>query len=438
MLALAVAAYAIVSSAATATRRPISSASAFRLPSAAQCVSGRTLTVRLRRVPGVRWRNATVKIDGKRVETIAPRQAGKPVRLLRLPRRRFVLSLKAKAADGRTVTARRTYRPCGAASPREVASQLGALADSPATRSALRDLSDAVSSPAVTRFTQSVVAQYGAELPAFDKQLLDLTSLLEHPQNQKLFDALRAGRRLTHAQAKRLASLRADVRKNPAIVQLTAAGRRLQKHPAELASALKAAIDQPPSPSISSTGDPDFDPAASSLSRALNTAPQKALADRTRKILSGPGAVAFVQTLPPLLVASLAPPISARAAGITCRTDFALTKLKVLWDVGKDVTDYLLISRFLTISDFLAPAFTNDVAGLVKKFTTDQDLGTHIYAAYQTFRPVSLVLCRAGDSIVAGTTQSYAVEGVGFEGQDVGPVRGARLSIIPDGSCDAF
>ena len=403
-MAVAAALWTVAPSTATATRRPILAATAFRLPSAAQCVSGRTLTVRLRRVPGVRWRQAIVRIDGKRVKTIAPRQVGKPVTLSRLPQRRFVLSLKAKAADGRTAAARRTYRTCRG----QVASQFGALANSPAARAALRDLSKAVSSPAVTSFTKSVVAQYGDQLPVFDKQLIDLASQLASPRDQKLFDAVRAGHRLTRAQAKQLASLKRSINANPAIVQLTAAGRRLQANPAELAAAIKAAIAPPPSQTISSTGDPVFDPAASTLTQALNAAPQKALADQTRKILSGPGAVEYVKSLPPLLLGFLAPQISAQAAAITCRTGPNLIRAKAVVDVASDVTTLLALGIFSAARSILPFwARIGLVGDLFGNIPTYESLVPDIYSAVQTFRPLSLVLCRSGDSIVVGTEQTY-------------------------------
>ena len=45
--------------------KPISAGSAFVLPPVTQCVKGRQLTVRIRKLPGVRFVSAVVKIDGK-------------------------------------------------------------------------------------------------------------------------------------------------------------------------------------------------------------------------------------------------------------------------------------------------------------------------------------------------------------------------------------
>jgi hypothetical protein len=95
-----------------AKRKPISAASAFVLPSTAQCVSGRQLTIQLHKLPHVRWIDATVKVNGRRVLTIAHSRIDAAVKLTGLPTGAFVLSITAKTSDGRSVTATRTYRSC--------------------------------------------------------------------------------------------------------------------------------------------------------------------------------------------------------------------------------------------------------------------------------------------------------------------------------------
>jgi peptidylprolyl isomerase len=81
-------------------------AEAFSLPSANRCVMRRRLTLRLRAGD---WESATVRVDGRRVARVT--RAGR-IRLTDLPRRRFVLTIRATASDGRTARAERTYQPC--------------------------------------------------------------------------------------------------------------------------------------------------------------------------------------------------------------------------------------------------------------------------------------------------------------------------------------
>ena len=111
---LATSAFASVNDTASVNHRPapISAGEAFALPSTQKCVSGRQLIITVRSVAHVTWRVVTVDVNGKRFETIKRAQIGKPVRLIRLPAGRFVVSISAKTTTGRSVTATRTYRPC--------------------------------------------------------------------------------------------------------------------------------------------------------------------------------------------------------------------------------------------------------------------------------------------------------------------------------------
>jgi len=92
--------------------RPISASAAFVLPSARRCVSARTLTIQVRSLRHVQWASATVKVNGRRFKVIKRSQLRAPVKLTGLPKIEFVLSVTARAGDGRSVTATRTYRPC--------------------------------------------------------------------------------------------------------------------------------------------------------------------------------------------------------------------------------------------------------------------------------------------------------------------------------------
>ena len=94
----------------------IAPSAAFRLPSAHKCVKRRrTLKVRVRSVPGVRFTSATVRLRGKhadRITNVSAAKLGKPVTLRHLPKGKFTVTVTAKATDGRKVTLRRTYHSC--------------------------------------------------------------------------------------------------------------------------------------------------------------------------------------------------------------------------------------------------------------------------------------------------------------------------------------
>jgi hypothetical protein len=91
---------------------PISAGAAFVLPPAGTCVSGHQLSIALRKVAHVTWRSATVKVNGRVVRTLSRTELAAGVTLHHLPSRRFVVSISAKATDGRRVTATRTFSAC--------------------------------------------------------------------------------------------------------------------------------------------------------------------------------------------------------------------------------------------------------------------------------------------------------------------------------------
>ncbi|HUB36537.1 MAG TPA: hypothetical protein VL972_06905 [Solirubrobacteraceae bacterium] len=91
----------------------ISPTRAFSLPPASkQCVSRRRFTIHVRTLPGVTWVSAVIKINGRRVKTLGRSHITALVDLVGLPKGTFVLSITARASDGRTVTGTRTYHTC--------------------------------------------------------------------------------------------------------------------------------------------------------------------------------------------------------------------------------------------------------------------------------------------------------------------------------------
>ena len=95
-----------------ATPKAISAVAAFSLPSAKQCVSRRKFTIHVRKLPGITWTSAVIKINHKRVKTLGRAHITALVNLVGLPKGTFVLSITAKASNGQTVTGTRTYHTC--------------------------------------------------------------------------------------------------------------------------------------------------------------------------------------------------------------------------------------------------------------------------------------------------------------------------------------
>ncbi len=90
----------------------IKSAAAFSLPAAKTCASRRAFSIRIRKVPGVTFVKATVKVNGKQVKAIKRARISAPVDLKGLPKGSFTVSITATASDGRTVTGKRVYKTC--------------------------------------------------------------------------------------------------------------------------------------------------------------------------------------------------------------------------------------------------------------------------------------------------------------------------------------
>jgi methionine-rich copper-binding protein CopC len=86
----------------------------FVLPSAKRCVSRRRFTIHVRKVAGITWAGAVIKINHRRVKTIARKRIGAVVNLRSLPKGTFALSITATSTDGRKVTGTRTYHTCAA------------------------------------------------------------------------------------------------------------------------------------------------------------------------------------------------------------------------------------------------------------------------------------------------------------------------------------
>ncbi len=91
---------------------PIPASQALSLPSSKKCVSHRRFAIHVRKLAGVTWARAVVKVRGKRVKTVRRPRITAPVNLTALPKGTFKVSITATATDGRTATGTRTYHTC--------------------------------------------------------------------------------------------------------------------------------------------------------------------------------------------------------------------------------------------------------------------------------------------------------------------------------------
>lgn len=94
------------------SHKPISAAAAFSLPSAKQCVSHREFTIHVRKLRGITWVSAVIKINHKRIKTLGRAHITALVNLVGLPKGTFVLSITAKASNGQSAAGTRTYHTC--------------------------------------------------------------------------------------------------------------------------------------------------------------------------------------------------------------------------------------------------------------------------------------------------------------------------------------
>lgn len=130
---------------------PIPPGEAFKLPSTKTCVRARTLTFSVRDVTS--WRTVTVRVDGKRVERVTNPSPARKIRLRKLPPRSFTLTVDARASDGRTATAKRTYAGCPQGKPK-----VTIPAAAPPTSLVVKDR--IVGTGAVARGRRTAVVQY--------------------------------------------------------------------------------------------------------------------------------------------------------------------------------------------------------------------------------------------------------------------------------------
>ncbi len=75
-------------------------------------MSRRSFKIRVRKIKGVTFVRATVRVKGRRVKVVKGRRLTAPVNLKGLPKGRFTVTITALATDGRTVSGTRRYRTC--------------------------------------------------------------------------------------------------------------------------------------------------------------------------------------------------------------------------------------------------------------------------------------------------------------------------------------
>jgi hypothetical protein len=95
----------------------ISAAAAFVLPTSGQCLKDGQLTVELRKIHHVTWAGAVVTVNGAKLATIKPSQAGRPVQIGGLPSGAIAFSITARTSDHRSTTEARHYHSCKVVTP---------------------------------------------------------------------------------------------------------------------------------------------------------------------------------------------------------------------------------------------------------------------------------------------------------------------------------
>ena len=101
---------------ATTPARSPSFSDYVKLPSAKRCV--RSLKLRVRRVAADPARSVDVRVNGKRTARAKGAKLRKPIRVKRVPRKKFTLQVLVKTRSGRTTAGARTYRPCASSRQR--------------------------------------------------------------------------------------------------------------------------------------------------------------------------------------------------------------------------------------------------------------------------------------------------------------------------------
>jgi hypothetical protein len=200
-------------------------------------------------------------------------------------------------------------QPVVASSPTHLGSRVAALAKSPLGRSGRSALEKVLTSPSLTALVQELMKQYGNELTPFQLDIANVDLMLANPRVRSLFSKLNSGHHLTRAQIKRLRKLASATRSNPAVALLSRVGQELKSNPAALTADIAALENSPTGSTLSpstATGSV-LESSVQSLGAEFASASVTAIATKLRSILSSPGSVEYVQTLPPLLVASLVP-----------------------------------------------------------------------------------------------------------------------------------
>jgi hypothetical protein len=169
-------------------------------------------------------------------------------------------------------------------------------------------LAGALTDPSVASLSKSLISQ-DAGLTPFQKDMLGVNVLLARPSVRAALAAAKHGHHLTRVQIHVLVGVFASFAHNPAIDLLIAEGRRLKGQPATLAADVAAGSNPAARLSSGSPETPDalYNAAWSRFARAWDAAHAQQLSGATRALLTAPGATSYLQTLPPLAVASLIP-----------------------------------------------------------------------------------------------------------------------------------
>jgi hypothetical protein len=86
-------------------------------PTGDSCPSNGGFSIHIHQVDGLRYRRATVKVNGREVAVASGKQVSAPITLRRLPTKFYTVKVTVLTNTGRRITGTRSYHPCAAKTP---------------------------------------------------------------------------------------------------------------------------------------------------------------------------------------------------------------------------------------------------------------------------------------------------------------------------------
>lgn len=220
----------------------------------------------------------------------------------------FGLGATLAPADVGQPVAGVSAQPAAASTPTQFALRVAALAKSPAAKVAQKQLAKLEDEPSLAQLSATLLKEPGSGLTPVQRQLLGLNVFFNEPRVRAAAKLLSTRRRLTKAQTRMLLGVTKQMVDNPAVRLLMKKGLALKRDPkalASLAAVLSNSLQTTPAPLPLESG--QLNAFTSKFQLATNAALAGGLGASSKRLLSGPGVASYLQTLPPLVLASLVP-----------------------------------------------------------------------------------------------------------------------------------